>query len=125
MLTSKLAPVTLRFSGCTKSRGQSAARMNGATTTRRKPTTRDHGRKRVNYACYSNSAARYVPRLLVDGHGQNAAGGEDDGQDEVQAGAHPSRDAHVNVRWACCFGLGKQIWCAPSGRWPWTGCNRR
>ena len=36
-----LAPVTLRFFGYTKSHGQSAARMKDATTTRRKPTTRD------------------------------------------------------------------------------------
>ena len=36
-------------------------------------------------------AAKYGARLFVDGHGQDAAGGEDDGGDEVQAEAHPAR----------------------------------
>ena len=79
--------------------------MKDATTTQRKPTTRDMGTY-MSYARYLISAAELVARLLVDGHGQDAAGGENDGRDEVRAEAHPTRDARRSASYACCFHMG-------------------
>ena len=88
-------------------RMQPAVRMMEEMRSRREPTRHEMHIGMCIVPAVSDWASKYGARLLVDGHGQDAASGEDDGGDEVQAGAHPSRDAHRNVHCACCFGLGK------------------